>query len=365
MRRPARAFLLALLLAAPAAASAASGCEAAWQDSYASDWEFPRDEWMARCRASLDPNAALREAQSAFMAKCKERFSRPDARAAAAQAEIYCALGKPGRSKLYALAGLPDEDAPKPAPKPAEQPHASPPGTGGMGSLMQALRDARAKWKPDACFSGLEYTYNVTPLTTDAEWKRAYKAKVDPAYSITFLEVHEYAFHSEQVKLGGYRVTYGDHVDTATCTDLARHLGPDVNGFAHVPFYARCLSQVRLDVRQALAVVFPQGAPVERVFAMLGTLTADFLSGPGCEVVRTGRDSADACAGVPGWDARSLRPALGREVWAIVVGERTDFVDAADGKRLGWARGALRARSFSRSGLYGGSCPVPTIIAHP
>ncbi|MBI3566556.1 MAG: hypothetical protein HY079_15280 [Elusimicrobia bacterium] len=361
-----RALLALLFLAAPAAAAASPACEASWLDSYAREWDYPKDRWLADCRADIDPAPGLRRAQSDFMAACKERFHRPDAGPASVQAEIYCALGKPGRAKLYAIAGLPDESAPRPAPKAADASHgtAPPPGAGGFGPLMRALREARARWKPDACFAGLEYVYSATPVTTDDEWKRAYRAHEDPTYSMSFVEEYDFAFKSAEIKLGGYRVAYGDHVDTATCTDLKRDLGPDSNGYPHVDFYAHCLSAVKLDVTKALAAAFPQPLPVDRMTAMLGTLTPAFLSGPGCEVGETGRDLDRKCADVPGWDARSLRAALGREVWALVINERTDFVDAASGKRLGWARGRLRARDFSASGLYGRSCPIPVIGVH-
>lgn len=358
-----RRALLAALLLAPATARADPACEAAWQDSYASDWGFPREKWLSACRAGLDAPSALKEAQSAFMAKCRERFMKPDARAAAAQAEIFCALGRPGRSKLYAMAGLPDEDAPPPLPPAAagaEAPPANvpPPGIGGMGPLMQALRDARSKWKPDACFAGLAYHHVITPSTTDEEWQLAKRTHRDPAYALTSLEEHDYAFRSGEVKEGGYRVSYGDHVDTADCTNLRRGLGPDAGGLVNLPFFSRCLGSVKLDLPQALAVVFTKAAPASDVYAVLGTVTEEFMSR--CEIQRSGRE-LQKCAEAPGWDLRSLKLAPGREVWAVMVGGRTDFVDAATGKRLGWARGDLAAGGALRSPLYGHSCPVPRL----
>lgn len=361
-----RALLLLPLLAAPAAAAASPNCEASWQDAYARDWGYPKDQWLGDCRADIDPAAGLRRAQSDFMSACKDRFHRPEAGPASVQAEIYCALGKPGRAKLYALSGLPDPDRPAPAAPgaAAAAPDAAglvpPPGSGGIGPLKRSLGVAREKWQPDACFSGLDYAYASTPFTTDGEWQRARRANEDPSYSMTFVEEFDYAFHSEAVRRGGYRVAFGDRIDDAACTDLRREMGPDLNGFPYDPFFASCLTSVRLDPRQALAVVFAKPVPVRSVRALLGTMSAGFLAGDYCSVIHDDGDTSRHCKDAPGWDARALKRTLGREVWAVTINDRTDFVDAGTGERLGWARGRLLPL-FSYAGLWANPCPVPRL----
>ena len=350
-----RALLAVLLLAAPAAASPV--CESSWQDSYAAEWGYSKERWLGDCRADIDPAAGLRRAQSDFMAACKRRFSGPDAGAARAQAEIYCALGKPGRAKLYALAGLADPDAAPPPPPPVEDFHIPPPGVGGMGPLMTALRSARSVWQPDACFSGLEFSYAVTKLTTLEDLARAQKAHETPHYGRSAVEVYEYAFASAAVPHGGYRVSFGDKMDAMFCTDLVRGLGPDSGGFPELSFYGSCLKGATLDLTQALGIVMNPSDAATDTRARLGTLTAAFLASPDCEVRAPGGIRGRACAKVAGWDKSTLRRAVGREVWAVSHGDRTDFVDAGSGARLGSARGWLHLPSMTSTALYGGHCP--------
>lgn len=351
-----RAWLAVLLLASPAAAAPA--CESSWQDAYATDWGYPKDKWLGDCRADIDPHAGLRHAQSDLMDACRARFHRPDAGAAAPQADILCALGKPGRAKLYALAGLKDPDAAPPPPPAAVDYHIPPPGTGGMGPLMTALRHTRAHWQADACFSGLDFKYRVTRITTLEDLARAQKAHEDPRYGRAAVETYDFAFASAQVPHGGYRVSFGDKMDATFCTDLNRLLGPDPGGFPPLSFFASCLTGAKLDLNQALGLVMDPSDAATDLDAVLGTLAPGFLASGDCAVRRPPDHHGTSCAKSPGWDKAHLKRAVGREVWAVSHGDRTDFLDAGTGERLGSARGWLDLNGMTHSALYGSHCPV-------
>lgn len=359
-----RFFLAGVLLAAAAASAAAGACEAGWLDQYETDWGFARERWVDACERGLDPAAALREAQSAFIKECRARFARPDAagKVPPALSEVHCAMGRAGRARLYAMAGLPDETAPKTGAPAVLAQTIPPPGLSNMGPLMPSLKKARAAWHPDACFSGLFYKYVLTPFADEKEWKRAKERREDPHFSRTFLEEYTYYFQSAQVgaDTGLYWVSYGDQIESTFCTKIDRMVGPDSFGTPPEPQFGRCLSGVETDLDKALSKVFPGGAPSQRLTAYLAVLTAADLDGPRCFVADDfqHRDQRP-CATLKAALTKPLKRARGGPVWLILHGGRTDLVDAGSGELLGHVPGLLLSGDGAGSVLYADKC-----IAH-
>jgi hypothetical protein len=101
-------IVLALALAAAAPARSQSpDCPAAYQDSYRAQWEIEKPDWAKFCAHAGEPQAALGEAQAAFMESCKAG-AQPSVQAKLVRADdaaAMCAQGVPGRARIPRPAG--------------------------------------------------------------------------------------------------------------------------------------------------------------------------------------------------------------------------------------------------------------------
>lgn len=332
------ALLFALAAADRPAHADAAACAKAFKPETAREWGMTATAWNAACAKGLDADDVLRQAQRTSMAACVAKFLPYEAKGKVptGQTQAFCAQGSEGRAHLAAVAGLPSESPPKPA---APPPPRQKPGGSALGPVGDALAEARAGWKGDACLMGLHYLYEDSGLTTPEEAFNAWQEKRAIAYSRIAVETYDYYFVSDSVPRDFLRVTFADHLEPE-CAKLTHLRGPDKDTYGRDSLSGACLGAPALDVAQAIAAAEQNGwtaaSPLE---ATLVTLPKGYFGGI-CPHTDKYKGPVVDCGILETWDKAKLRRVTGKPVWVLSSAGKTAFVDAVSGRFRYLAPGA-------------------------
>lgn len=330
-------FLFLAASRAGAVDGAAEACRAGWQEKYASDWGLVHEDWDALCASGKDPVENLHRAQAAFIKECVARFEKT---AASGMPAALCAQGKQGEQRLREMTGVPAEAAePKEAVPIVTAGLVLAPGNSDTGPFMPALRAARSRWKDDACWSGLHYGYTKSVYISAAEWERARREHRPERQESASIEQYNYAFISPTAGPTGYRVSYGDHIESVFCSEIERLKGPEAEPGRVMEGFAGCLRDVSVGLAKAIVTAGFHAGPAE------ANLSADLVTLP--------RGYFKEKSGLT---AGQLRRITGVEVWMVSSGGRTAFVDAGSGRLLAESSRALVMNEAPTSILEGVIC---------
>lgn len=316
------AFAAALTLSAAPAAAQAPDCSAAYKAEYAAEWQMSAADWAQACAKGLNASDVLRQAQRGSMARCVAKFQpyEQSGKIPTGQVGAFCAQGAAGRAQLAAAAGVPAEAAPPPPRPPGPRIPDRKPGSAGMGPLSAALSTAREVWQPDACFSGLTYHFGSRHYPYCDEFQR---------------DSFNYYFSSKASERDIYRVSY--HDELKQCPNVASLKGPNHQNAPRPTGLDACLSEVSVDVGQAVEIAERNGwkaaVPIRAVLASFPKAFFARTCGRGTAAMggKVWRDYPVTC-GDGDWDAARLRRATGSPVWVLSSHTQTAIVDARTGR---------------------------------
>ena len=317
-------------LAASLASADPASCSQAYKAEFAAEWGATKAAWDAHCAKGYD---TLREVQRASVARCTAKFQPYEAKGKipTGQAQAYCAQGASGRASLAAAAGLP-ADAP-PAPRGPRIPPRKP-GGAGMGPLSRALDVAKKDWSPEACFSGLKYSYWTEDYPDCAEIEEATAEGRGTRNTATAgLDAFSYYFASPSVERDIYAVRIAQRLRDCPFSVYLKE--PDHLNAPKAAGFSACLQGVKVDVGQAFDVAAQNGwKPDLPVGGYLAAFPAGFFSkacGSGTASVGDAwKDYKVECGA--DWDKGKLRRATGGPVWVLTSKDQTAVVDAVTGR---------------------------------
>jgi hypothetical protein len=228
-----------------------------------------------------------------------------------------------------------------------------------MGPAMHALETARARWKPDACWSGMYYTQRESDLTDQADWMLA---KSNKSLKIPkrkgYVEQYTYIFSSDQTSIG-YRVADGDSLAPMMCYPEDDRTENET--VARSEGFQQCLQDVRVDLSQALSIAQDRGLVSDGdLTAVLASLPTGYFGSDACRVTLGGADSRKRPCADAGWDVARTRRATEKPVWIIAGARKTALLDARGGRFYFLGKGAFELDSEPLPLHVGASCAVLT-----
>ncbi|MBI4423184.1 MAG: hypothetical protein HY554_05635 [Elusimicrobia bacterium] len=319
-------MLPVFLLGASLAAAQAPACRDAYRAEYAELWELSRPAWEAACAGGAETAQALRYLQRAFQADCAKVFSAEIQKGRASESTVlaFCAQGVPGRRRLRSDLGLPAEASPGAEPA-AEGTRAPKPGESGMGPMASAVAAAKDRWA-GACLLAMEYAW-----TAGQAHVRFNRETKQDEYRPEAYESYQYVFHAPAKESSTLLVSYGDVTNHGKI--LERLQGPELEELRKSVEGEDCLVTVAVDLQEALAVAGKSGwAPDgSRVTAYLLSRQVWAKNRGVCHGRQPESPDEVPCPKLSKAEQRRLG---GRELWVLVSGGKTAFLDAAKGERL-------------------------------